>query len=629
MATLNYNWQLIAEAGGSINGNTCNVRIYAKINSQSMANNNSSVSYQSRLYYSNSYGFSSYDPTTKSISGTGAGSQSANAYGTYGGGETVLQTITGVVGHNASGNANVSMSANFNAGPWGYNVTASGSASLPKINRYSVTNSVTGVDIEEEFSVNYTKYINNYQYKLRISVPNKAELERIDYNTSGEPFRLSQETIERIFYNNPDDKYVKFGTDKDYRIKLGFAVETWNGSQRLYNGNEIVKTCEIRNANPVFTDFDYNDINATTVALTGNSKYNINGYSNIRVTISSQNKAIAQKGATMSKYQLMIGSATPKEVPYSDTEDVSIDLPNASIGEYKVYAIDSRNNSTPVTKLSLKNIDYKPLDLDRQKSYVERDGGGIGENVTLNYQGTMWNDSFGAVSNDVTLSEYYVKLTSQDDTQWVKGTTDITPTKNNENFSFSGFIRNISTNIFNIQDSYDFKIVLQDKLSSSVIQLTPLPSGIPNISLNKNGVGIMCDYDESKGGLLQVGGKIIGESSGGTKLWENSNPSASFSGNITLNSDDYDLLEFYFYKGTDSTKSVHSTKIIKGYDGQISISGTGVFNNVTYNSTIRRNITYNSDTQYNISTALYRYGNSNSYAVSNVLIPIQVIGYKL
>jgi hypothetical protein len=32
---------------------------------------------------------------------------------------------------------------------------------------------------------------------------------------------------------------------------------------------------------------------------------------------------------------------------------------------------------------------------------------------------------------------------------------------------------------------------------------------VPNISLADNGVGIMCDYDETLGGDLQVGGKIL------------------------------------------------------------------------------------------------------------------------
>jgi hypothetical protein len=493
---LNYNWQLIAEAGGSLNGNTCNLRLYAKLLWQSVSNNQSGVAYESRLYYGGSY-FNTGSPSSKSIAGTGVSGQSADASGNYNGGETTLYTVSGTVTHNTNGNANISANASVNFGPWGYSNSVSGSASLPKINRVAVTNSVTGSDIEQEFKVNYTKYVNNYQYKLRISIPNVIALETIDYNTSGEQFTLSQSTIENL--------YSRFTTTNTFN--LGFAVETWNGNTKLSAGNEKIISCKITGNTPIFTDFEYNDINPTTLALTGNSKYNINGYSTIRVLISQTNKAIAQKGATMVKYQLMIGSET-KEIAYSDTDDVYIDLPNASIGEYKVYAIDSRNNSTLVTKLSLKNIEYKPLYIDKANSNTERDEGGIGENVTLNYRGTIWNDSFGQVNNAITIAKYEFKKVS--DNVWITGTTNITPTISENSLSFSGLIRSNETGyIFPVQDSYNFRITLQDKLSTTIVELTPLPSGTPNISLNKNGVGIMCDYDENLGGDLQVGGEIF------------------------------------------------------------------------------------------------------------------------
>ena len=298
---------------------------------------------------------------------------------------------------------------------------------------------------------------------------------------------------------------------------MGFAVETWNsaGTSRLSYGNEKQISCSILNANPIFNNYDFNDINATTLALTGNSKYNINGYSTIRVTISVANKAEAQKGASMVKYRFIIGDTT-REVNYSDEEEVSIDIENSSIGTYQVYAIDSRNNSTLVTKLSLQNIEYTPLYLDRTNSYTERDDGGIGENVSLIYNGNIWNGNFGSANNSITLARYEYK--EKDSNTWIDyesfiqegiTPTDITPTITDNTFNFNNLIRSIATRyIFDVSKSYNFRITLEDELSSTTIELTPLSSGIPNISLNKNGVGIMCNYDESLGGLLQVGGEV-------------------------------------------------------------------------------------------------------------------------
>ena len=498
---------------GSVITNKVDENTYFYVNwqqaSQSVSGNYTDINWQHgvncRYYYGNnalqSYGVSINGQTV----------YGGAVYSNLGQGTHQLANGTLRIYHDANGNKTF----NINTSGWVIGegtVSGSQNFTLNKINRVAITNSVTGSDIEQPFSVNYTKYVNNYTYKLRISVPNVVALETIEYNTSNEAFTLSQETIEAL--------YQRFTATNTFN--LGFAVETWNGSTKLSSGNEKVISCKITGNTPIFTDFDFNDINPTTLALTGNSKYNINGYSTIRVLISQANKAIAQKGATMSKYQLIVGS-TSKEVPYSDTEDVYIDLPNSSIGEYKLYAVDSRGNSTPVTKLAQQTIDYKPLSIDRPSSYVERNDGGIGEEVKLNYNGSMWIGNFGDIDNNIVLARYEYKATDSSD--WIDyddfiragiTPTNITPTITSGLLNFDGLIRSIENNtLFDVNKSFNFRITLQDKLSSAVVELTPLPSGIPNISLNKNGVGIMCDYDEQLGGLLQIGGSLIFESGTG------------------------------------------------------------------------------------------------------------------
>jgi hypothetical protein len=103
---------------------------------------------------------------------------------------------------------------------------------LTNISRYAVTNSVAGSNIEENFSVNYTKYV-NYTYKLRISRPRIEALETINYPTSGTIFKLSKATIERLF-----DVYPNTNT-----FDLGFAIETWDGNTMLSAGNEKIISC--------------------------------------------------------------------------------------------------------------------------------------------------------------------------------------------------------------------------------------------------------------------------------------------------------------------------------------------------------------------------------------------------
>jgi hypothetical protein len=616
---LGYNWTLLSESGGTLNGNTCNIRTYAKLNSQSIETNTSSVTYESRLYYGGGY-FYTGSPSSKSISATGAGSQSSDANGTYNGGETTLQSITGTVTHNEQGNANVSVTGSVSFGPWGYSNSTTGAIDLPQIKRLVTVSSApnfTDEDNNIEVKFNNPANFEALPY-INFCTKNGTRLGRIERDkakyTSPYTWVFTQEEIETIRNLYPDSN--------GGIVNIGF--DTYSGSTKL-GYNRVDRNFSIINANPTFNDFDYNDINTTTLALTGNSKYNINGYSTIRVSISASNKATAIKGATMSKYQFMIGNTT-REVAYSDSDTVYIDIPNASVGEYKVYAVDSRGNSTLVTKLATQNIEYEPLYLDRANCYVERSDGGIGEDVTLTYSGTIWNNSFGQINNSITLSKYEFKKTSE--SQWITGTTNITPTILDNGISFSGLIRSNETGyIFPVQENYNFRLTLEDKLSTTTIELTPLPSGTPNISLNKNGVGIMCDYDETLGGLLQVGGQII-SSNGGTILWSNPNPTSSF-GNvtITLSSDDYDMLEIYYYDYT-GTARVMSERLYKGHNSNL--TALFLFNGNFYMGA--RAVEYTSDTQYLFGNA--RKIIDSGTVVSGVptanewLVPQYVIGYK-
>ena len=401
--------------------------------------------------------------------------------------------------HNNDGSKVVSWSWNCNTGTQILgNIGDSGSQPLTKINR-TITNSVSGTDIDDYFSVNYTKMIDvNYTYKLRISLPYIVLLERINYNTSDEPFMLSQQVIE--------DLYSRYTTVNSF--DLGFAVETWSsdGQTRISEGNEVIIKARITGANPVFNDFSFQDINSTTVALTGNNKINVNGYSNIQITISVLNKAVAQKGASMVKYRIIVGEQT-YDVNYSNSE-ITTTVNKCTSGTYQIYAIDTRGNSTLVTKLADSVKNYSDLVRDTSFS-ATRDDGGIGGNVTLSFSGTIWNNSFGSVSNAFDTAKYLFKKT--DSSTWIdlgSSMTDITPTINGNTFSFSGLIRSDNPDTtWDLDSSYDIKVVLEDKLSSVEIIMV-LASAIPNISLSRNGVGIMCDYDESLGGALQIAGEV-------------------------------------------------------------------------------------------------------------------------
>lgn len=150
-------------------------------------------------------------------------------------GDHELASGSYTINHNADGTKtfNIRTGGRAFVDPYYDETSGSQDFSLPTIPRYAVTNSVNGSNIESSFSVNYTKYVSSYTYKLRISIPDVVALETISYPTSGASFTLSDSSIQTIYDRFPN-------TDT---FNLGFRIETWNGSTRLSEGNEVIKSC--------------------------------------------------------------------------------------------------------------------------------------------------------------------------------------------------------------------------------------------------------------------------------------------------------------------------------------------------------------------------------------------------
>ena len=300
-------------------------------------------------------------------------------------------------------------------------------------------------------------------------------------------------TIPEIFASDiPNDK-SGWGT---------IYADTYNGN--TYIGTKSCRfTCSVTNANPTFNDFDFEDVNETTVALTGNNQDLIKNYSNLQVTITSNNKATANKYAKMNKYRLTNGTIS-NDIKYSSTNNVSSVLNNTESGVINIYAIDSRNNSTLVTKNANEFINYIPL----QKSNISvTRQNGVSEIVKLTFNGNIDLVNFGVVTNSIKQSKYRYKTT--DNSQWSAYNNITVTVNNNGEFSFNSNIAGDTQSLgFDINNSYNFEVYVEDELSN-VTFTANLNSGIPNIALHKNGVGIMGKYNETEGGLLQVAGKDI------------------------------------------------------------------------------------------------------------------------
>ena len=262
------------------------------------------------------------------------------------------------------------------------------------------------------------------------------------------------------------------------------------------------KTMTIVNANPTFSNFEFEDVNTITLALTGNNQNIIQGYSNVKTTIPVSYIATANKSASMSKYSFTC-SDVQRDITYSSDSSTDNTIDSVKSGVFNIYAIDSRNNSTLVTKNANQTIAYNQL-VKGNISIARQNG--VAEETTLTISGTIDLVDFGDVVNSIQEAKYRYKITDGDTWSSYKNIT--LTVDNSGNYSFNDLIEGDTADGFDIGHSYNIEVYIADELSN-VVFTANLGSGIPNIAIHKDGVSIMGKYDTTEGGLLQIAGKDV------------------------------------------------------------------------------------------------------------------------
>ena len=546
--------------------------------SQSIGSNTSTI----RVYGTISLPvYISWSRGSISVQGTSFGLGTYYSAGTY----TIGYTDVTVY-HNNDGTGSIYVSGSISTS-YLMNGSCGGTVYLPQIARYSIIQSATDFNDEGNPSMTFTNPSNGYfGLKAKMEAGGNTELIARTLSNTATSCTFNLTETERNTLRNL--------CTTSNSLPVRFTIVSMNGTSEL-NYSWLDRTMTIVNGNPVFSDFEFEDLNDDVVALTGDDQAIVKGYSNLGIRIPVADKAEAIKGASITKYRVVVGDYT-EDLTYSSSSMVSSStILGATTGTINVYAIDSRGNSTLVTKLASSEISYEKPTID-SSSKIERNNGGVGTSATLTYSGSYWNNSFGDVTNSIQSVSYEFKPTSS--STWITGTTNITPTFSNENFSFTGIVRsNASDYSFDIATSYDFRITIVDKLTTTVYVFTPLASGTPNIALSENGTAIGMAYDESEGGAIQLiddaklydstndewkslGGikdsyststtdgysaNYINETYKPTVLYDN--PSGS-NGTITLSdsSANYSYLEIYFFTNDGWQYSGYQKCMLTGND---------------------------------------------------------------
>ena len=396
-------------------------------------------------------------------------------------------------------------------------------------------------------------------------------MSRTIWEGSGTKTVTFTETEQNSFYS-----FLNTRNSASYRI----AIDTYNGNS--YMGTKYqYGTIYVGTATPTFSDFDYEDINPTTLMLTGNKNKFIKGYSIAQTTVSEANKAIAVKKATIVKYRTLIGTQQ-SEANYKDTGNVLMAINDMDNKEINVYAIDSRGNSKSVKKVidDSNFIEYTSVNI--KNASVKRGLGGIGTEVTLSFDGEIFTGNFGAKNNSI-ISCYY-QYKEKNSTDITIGTTNITPTSISEG-TFSNTLKiqgDLGAEGFDNSKSYDFSIIIADELSTYLFDLT-LGAGVPLVAHHKNGVSFGALYDESVGGLAQIAGHRVNYNS---MLMAKPNVATTLTSTNQVQKIDLSKIELIGSQLSISNGGVLVEKDVKKIKVSatilVNVSGSGIYNLYIY-----------------------------------------------
>lgn len=341
--------------------------------------------------------------------------------------------------------------------------TMSGSTEITLTKLLNVLNPFSNnesLDLEQKQTLSITQYDSTFTSNLELIVKNNqnqnvtiANFENVE---DGQQISLNETQLNALFN----------ATSNQQKYQMFWLLYTLNNGTSI--GNTTTQSVGIiNNANPIFTDFDFADINPITTAVTSSNQSIVGGVSTLQITIPTTKKATALKGASIVSYII-----SDKAIDYSASE-ITKTIPQYNSSEIVVSAVDTRGNTTTVRKTITEFIVYSPIAINQTSATISRTNN-IDEETKISFEGTFWNNNFGKVDNSLSVTYKYRLKGSSD--AYTTGVTTITPTISNNSFSVTDkAILGDTNNGFDVSKSYEIIVEVSDKLSVNEIDYTLNP----------------------------------------------------------------------------------------------------------------------------------------------------------
>ena len=454
---LGSSWTTIGQGSQTINGATLTYYIEAKLNSQSIANNTSSISTRARTvfsgYYMQSYGY--YFSCTGCTTSQGTGLYSFTT-------ETVLTGSTTVT-HNADGTKTFSMSGLCKGTGINLSISASGSIALPTIPRASQCtaspNPITLSSQTNTLTVTTNRASSSFTHTITVTAGSWSDTQT----------GVGASTTFAIPYSVVGDMTASTMTCQ-------IACTTYNGSTTIgTSSSSFVVKVDSTIEKAYVSSVTLSDTNATASALETSGKF-IYGQSNLSAAISF---ATAGTYTTLKSYTISYDGSIQTDDLSGTSGSATFTKNGVTSATMTITVTDNRNTVTTYTQ-TVTLIDYRPLGFAEVSVYRVNSSDQpteTGDYIHYEIKVNCFDGSFGQGGNPIVLG-YKYKLASAS-TYGTEATIDThTGTSAGEytTYTFSGVTG--GGNIL-YSNEYDIVFTLSDTFTSATSTVQRLHQGIP------------------------------------------------------------------------------------------------------------------------------------------------------
>lgn len=490
-----------------ISGSYNTYAVYAwSQSSQSTANNTTTISWSLTGRTASQYQYIHIYSASATTDGSTKSGWSGNMYN-----NTSMLSGSKTITHADDGTRSFSASATIEMYATGAYYSGSNSWTLTSIPRKATVKTAPNFNDEDNPTITYENKAGNSVSSLDAGIFLDGWTAVVDYRAipkTGSSYTFDLTTEER--------NAIRAAMPNANSMTVRFYIQTVIGSNTFLDYKEA--TVSIVNGNPTFSNFTYADTNSTTTTITGNNQYIIQNKSTLRATITSANKATANKSATMVQYDVNIGSYSGSAAYSTSNINYNIGTVNATTNQtLTISARDSRDNLTSVQK-AVNIVPYSsPSIVATATRYANFES-----NTTIKVSGAMsLLKVAGTTKNAVNASNgVKYRYKQSDSSTWGSWNNIASTTAADGTVSVTDFVRT-----FDNKKAWNLQFSITDKLETTTINVL-LGQGQPQFFIGSDGrtsVGGLPSVALPSGntGQMEIYGNVYADGSvyaGGKKL---------------------------------------------------------------------------------------------------------------